>query len=219
MIKAFNASISDRDCSTVVLYSPFFASVYFGKPGDLSWESLRLKFCPNSVLSFNDQWYFTDYKNVLQKFEPDLKSVKPLTPLKIQDGGQHDKYYLVKYNSQMFLLHMKVPINETFDIFRVDLEANRLIRINNIRDLAFFVGCRGRFLVLSSKDLPSIKHNSIYFCTGELTSPIGVYDLADRENKSFSTGSVHDGVKRIGSSIRPFTLVDHLAAYGSPLCW
>lgn len=228
MIKGFNISISGGDCPTAVLFSLFWQAVYFAKPGDLSWKSITLKHFPNSFLFFNDKWYFTDYQNGIHIFEPDLKSVKLRIPKKIPDsGGLNNTYYLLEYNSDIFLINRnwgdKRPIEHTdykFNIFRVNLEANQLILIDNIGDLTLLVGFKGRNLVLSSKDLPSIKGNSIYFLTGVLANPIAEYNLDDRQIKSIAIGTVlHDGQKRIGPSIRPFTLFHHLAAYGSTLLW
>ncbi|KAK3133580.1 hypothetical protein QOZ80_6AG0538280 [Eleusine coracana subsp. coracana] len=99
-----------------------------------------------------------------------------------------------------------------FAFFRADVRRRELVPVDGLGDRALFLS-KHRCLCVSTKDLPSISRNSVYFTLANY-DPVVLHSLSSQTFECTSTPSlIHDFKKRIRPSVRPFTLVDHLLTY------
>lgn len=85
--------------------------------------------------------------------------------------------------------------------------------MTSLGDRALFIS-RDRCLSVSSRDLPSISANCVYFAKPS-EDPVKVYSLDNGLFESTVTRSQSQDIRNgvLPTSVRPFTLIDHLATY------
>jgi hypothetical protein len=82
---------------------------------------------------------------------------------------------------------------------------------------ALFLNKNGCIYV-SARDLPSLSSNSIYFSVD--LHPVLMHSLTTCRTEELSREcQVHNGLKRIRPSVRPFTIADHLLTFCHPHEW
>ncbi|KAF8717562.1 hypothetical protein HU200_025772 [Digitaria exilis] len=140
----------------------------------------------------------------------------------------HCHYYLVESGSHMLLVfqHGNVKREGTepwqrfaFAIFRVDISDRwRLFPVTSLCNQALFL-LEDRCLSVSAKELPSVSSNSVYFSV-PLPDHVIMHSLKDQSfERPTMFCQVHNMKERIRSSVRPFTICDHLLTYCSHLEW
>ncbi|CAM0951306.1 unnamed protein product [Alopecurus aequalis] len=196
----------------VVTWFPGKRAVLFAKPGDAAWDAVILDLELQSVLAFRGRLYATTKTstNILQVYPRTTNNTFPLdTPIPDVLGEPFScHYFLVESDGRMLLAvrhHDNTQrMHAVFKIFEVDLDRRRLEPVSGIGDRSLILGS-DRCLSVSVRDLPSIRENSIYY-----SSTHGV--------ELFSLGGHHEWLPSL-SSVRPFTIVNHLITYCNHLEW
>lgn len=105
----------------------------------------------------------------------------------------------------------------TFTIYAVDLSHGKLIPVRSLGDRTLFLGS-DRCLLVSARDLPSLSGNSIYFSL-PLDSVV-MHSLRTGLSERLAVFcQVHNRKDMIRTSVRPFTIADHLRMYCNPREW
>ncbi|KAM0908640.1 hypothetical protein ACQ4PT_015335 [Festuca glaucescens] len=132
------------------------------------------------------------------------------------------KIFMVESGGQM-LLAVYPPGHSGFRLYEVHLRlrnstgTGELIRVDSLGDRALFLGT-DRCLSVSTRGLPSLRGNSIYFSL--VGSPVVLHPLGTESSEDLAKHcQIHNMVDRIRPSVRPFTIVDHLFTYCHPRQW
>uniref|UniRef100_A0A8I6YGP1 KIB1-4 beta-propeller domain-containing protein n=2 Tax=Hordeum vulgare subsp. vulgare TaxID=112509 RepID=A0A8I6YGP1_HORVV len=200
----------------VVAWFPREKAMLWAKPGDASWNAIYLDVVLQSVLAYRGRLYATtrDSANILQVY-PQSNIFPVDTPIPDELGPPSEcRSFLVESNGRMLLAvrYYDAPPNRTHTavrIFDVDLDRRQLAPVSNIGDRALFLG-QDRCLSVSSKHLPSIRANSVYYSSSE--SPVMLYSLSSDcpDDHECSWASCR---------ARPFAIADHLITYCNHLEW
>uniref|UniRef100_A0ACD5XXP1 Uncharacterized protein n=1 Tax=Avena sativa TaxID=4498 RepID=A0ACD5XXP1_AVESA len=190
-----NATVCIANSSSieVVIWFPNMPVVICAQPGSKCWTIIRTRIQFSNTLPFNGGLYgVTRVGRQLVRVYPHDQYSNPVVVEVPKELGHPNSchYFLVESMGTMLVavLHRAVeriddPINCT--LFRVDLPRRELTRVTSLGDLALFIS-RDRSLSVSSRDLPSISRNSIYFARpGE--DPVEVYSLNDGSFESTVT--------------------------------
>ncbi|KAJ4793023.1 ascorbic acid mannose pathway regulator 1 [Rhynchospora pubera] len=237
---AMSYSDGTDDDPTVVLSWDFgrylFGRRFFwAKLGDQTWMDQTLmfksenglpdfKYNPRVHLFFQGSFYITNVFGRVYSLSLDGNLLCELVFPDRQPGwdDQLSKSYLVECDSSVLVVLSYCATGQTgppIEVYKADLDNNRLVLIESIGDYALFVGHK-RMLSVSAKGFPSLRGNSIYMCTGQLNDPVIIYDLESHQCEPISGQTViHNGDMQLRPSVRPFTLPDHLVTYCSHPQW
>ncbi|KAJ4793024.1 F-box protein (DUF295) [Rhynchospora pubera] len=232
----FGAAMSYSDGTdedpTIVLSWEFGRRLLRAKPGDQTWmfksenDLPGFKHNPRLGLFFQGSFYITNMSGQVCSISLDCNLLCELVFPDRQPGwdDQLCRSYLVECDSTILLVLEYYFVGRsgpspTIEVYKADLDNNRLVLIESIGDYALFLGLN-RVLSVSDKDLPSIRGNSIYMCNGNLNDPVIIYDLKCHQCEPISGQTViHNREMQLRPSVRPFTLPDHLITYCShPQC-
>uniref|UniRef100_A0ACD5WJK8 Uncharacterized protein n=1 Tax=Avena sativa TaxID=4498 RepID=A0ACD5WJK8_AVESA len=231
MNAAVCTSVSSTTSITVVAWFPWTPVVVSADAGHLSWEVIHNSMDLLNTLPFQGRLYgfLKLSRQIVQVYPPQpLGAVVAHVPQKF-GSPYFCNYYLVESDGHMLLVvkssnAVGSDVEEwqryTFAIFKVDVSLGRwkLFRMSSLGNRALFI-CKDRCLSVSAKDLPSISSNSLYLSI-PLPDPVVLHNLS---NQSFERPTtlcqVHNAKERIRSSVRPFTLADHLLTYCNHREW
>ncbi|KAJ1698950.1 hypothetical protein LUZ63_007462 [Rhynchospora breviuscula] len=199
--------------------------VLWAKPGDHKWE-FKIDYAGfrYNPLFFESKFYATDRSGRVWSMSLycDLLSELVCPDWQPDWDNQVFRSYLVECDSTVLLVRkytVSRPSGALIELYKIDLDNNGLVLVEGIGDHALFLGPT-RTLSVSSKDFPSIRGNSIYLGTDLLNDPVVIYDLKTHQCEPISGQTViHNKVRRLRPSVRPFTLPDHLITYCSHLQW
>uniref|UniRef100_A0ACD5XUF9 Uncharacterized protein n=1 Tax=Avena sativa TaxID=4498 RepID=A0ACD5XUF9_AVESA len=205
----------------VVIWFPNMRVVICSQPGSKGWKIIHTRIQFSNTLPFEGGLYgVTRVGRQLVRVYPRDSDANPVVAQVPKELGHPNSchYFLVESMGAMSVavLHRAIeriddPINCT--LFSVDLPRRELTRVTSLGDRALFIS-RDRCLSVSSRDLPSISGNSVYFARpGE--DPVEVYSLDDGSFESTVTIRQSQDIRKgvLPTSVRPFTLADHLATY------
>ncbi|KAF7102591.1 hypothetical protein CFC21_103699 [Triticum aestivum] len=227
MNAAVCSSVSSTTSIAVVAWFPWSSVVLSADAGHPSWEVIQTNMYLSNTLPFQGQLYgFLQSSRQIVQVYPPKPPTGPVVAHVPQKFGNplFCKYYLVESDGDMLLV-VKSPkfvhpdVEEwrryIIAIFKVNISIvghRELIPVTSLGDRALFVSL-DRCLSVSSKNLPSISSNSIYL-TVSLPDPVVVHCLSSRSfERPTALCQVHDGKEMICTSVRPFTLADHLLTY------
>ncbi|CAN6285572.1 unnamed protein product [Urochloa humidicola] len=228
------AAVCDAPAATtiaVVVWYPWTPWVLSAVPFGPGWEVIHRDMELGNTLPFQGRLYgvLRLTSKIVQVYPPNPPgAVVAHAPEKF--GRPCDcRYYLVESGRHMLLVvqHENVKRQGTepwqsfvFAIFRVDIsDPWRLFPAISLGNQALFLH-KDRCLSISAKDLPSIRRNSVYFSVW-LPDHVILHSLSDRSFERPATlCRVHNMKERIRpSSVRPFTIADHLLTYCSHREW
>lgn len=207
----------------VVVWFPNMPLLICAQPGDKGWKIIHTDIQFSNTLPFNGGLYGVTRvgRQLLQVYPvPHDPHANPVVAEVPKELGHPEGclYYLVESMGAMLVavlhrvvIHTFGPVTST--LFRVDLHRRELVRVTSLGDRALFIS-RDRCLSVSSRDLPSISGNCVYFAKPS-EDPVKVYSLDDGLFESTVTRSQSQDLRNgvLPTSVRPFTLVDHLATY------
>ncbi|KAJ3699446.1 hypothetical protein LUZ61_003151 [Rhynchospora tenuis] len=199
--------------------------VLWAKPGDHTWvvKTGYVGFRYNPLF-FEDKFYATEMSGRVWSMSLCCNQLCELVCPDWQPDWDNRvrRSYLVECDSMVLLVRkytVSRPSGALIEVYKVDLDNNRLVLVESISDHALFLGPT-RTLSVSAKDFPSIRGNSIYLGTDLLNDPVVIYDLKSHQCEPISGQTViHNKARRLRPSVRPFTLPDHLITYCSHLQW
>ncbi|KAJ4793025.1 F-box protein (DUF295) [Rhynchospora pubera] len=199
--------------------------VLWAKPGDHKWEKkVGYEGFRYNPLFIEGKFYATHRSGRVWSMSLccDLLSELVCPDWQPDWNNEVRRSYLVECDSTVLLVRkyaVSRPSGALIELYKIDLDNNRLVLVESIGDHALFLGPT-RTLSVSSKDFPSIRGNSIYLGTDLLNDPVVIYDLKSHQCEPISGQAViHNTVRRLRQSVRPFTLPDHLITYCSHLQW
>lgn len=209
----------DAPCPTLIFYL-LFKNIYFAKPGDRRWKHKQCEFThPMAKTFFDGEIYYINKKNTICTAEPERKLATSLVPL--QYNPCIPPSILVKFDSDLLLVRQTGKLKpENFEVFRVDLESNILVKLDNLGEYALFIGVNRQTVIVPSKNFPSIKGNSIYcflsagrFIYSSKEMPSAQTAIYSLKNESFELlSNFHHG-----DLLHPGTFADYLFKYCSML--
>lgn len=206
----------------VVIWFPNMPVVICAQPGNKGWKIIHTRIQFSNTLPFNGGLYGVTRagRQLVRVYPRDDPLASPVVAQVPKELGHPERciYFLVESMGAMLVvvLHRAaghVDDSLTCTIFRVDLPRQELTRVTSLGDRALFIS-RDRCLSVSSRDLPCIGSNSIYLAMpGE--HPVSVYSLDDGSMESTVTVHQSQDIRKgvLPTSVRPFTLADHLATY------
>uniref|UniRef100_A0A8R7UHK0 KIB1-4 beta-propeller domain-containing protein n=1 Tax=Triticum urartu TaxID=4572 RepID=A0A8R7UHK0_TRIUA len=220
-----NATVCVASPSSIAVVIWFLNTplVICAQPGDKGWKIIHTDIQLSNTLPFDGGLYGVTRvgRQLLQVYpvpdDPHTNAVVAEVPKELGDP-ESCLYYLMESMGAMHVDVLHRVVRDTFGpvtstIFRVDLRRRELVRVTSLGDRALFIS-RDRCLSVLSRDLPSISGNSVYFARpGE--DPVEVYPLCDGSFESTVTASQSSDIRNgvLPTSVRPFTLADHLATY------
>ncbi|KAL6846794.1 hypothetical protein ACP4OV_024242 [Aristida adscensionis] len=219
-----NAAVCASDGSpgasiAVVIWFPDMPVVICADSGGKSWSIRHTRIQFTNTLPFDGRLYgVTRVGRQLVQVFPKRNGAGPVVAEVPSDLGKplNCRYYLVESMGAMLLAVLHKVSGDSFDafaLFKVDLCAEKLTPVRSLGDRALFLN-DDRCISVSSKDLPSIGSNSIYFAMPNACKPAMVHSLDDGSFQSMSNLCLkHDKSAAPRTSVRPYTLADHLLTY------
>lgn len=217
-MSAFVCDVPEASSIAVVAHFPGTAAVLCSQPGHQGWEVIHHGLELANILPFQGRLYATLRtgscipKRVVMVYPPDTSF---MTHHELHSSCD----FLVECCGRMLLVQQHITLqrrvkfwqNFAFKIFEVDLSLRKLIPVKCLGNWALFLNT-DRCLSVSAKDLPSIRGNSVYFSLP--LYPAVLHSLASGVSEELSAScQIHDTLKRIRPSVRPFTLAHHLLTY------
>jgi hypothetical protein len=210
----------------VAVWFPSKTVVLAAEPDDTDWKVIYRGTCFLTMLPFQGKVYAILWgsRSILQLYPPSLEvEGSPVVVAHIPDDiNLNFKIFMVESGGQM-LLAVYPPGHSGFRLYEVHLRlrnstgTGELIRVDSLGDRALFLGT-DRCLSVSTRGLPSLRGNSIYFSI--VGSPVVLHPLGTESSEDLAKHcQIHNMVDRIRPSVRPFTIVDHLFTYCHPRQW
>ncbi|XBI96537.1 hypothetical protein VPH35_032807 [Triticum aestivum] len=229
---------SRTSAMAVVVWFPWRCVVVAAEAGSSQWEVLHRMPVRNTLL-FRGRLYATRLcsDEIVQLYPPrqaPLDNVIARLPIAKLFWRFVDTVHLVESAGQMLLIVRRVVTQESpsepqllaFTIYSVDFGDNNgghpeLTRVTSLGDRALFLTMYDGCLSVSARDLPSLGSNSIYFSTRFFSVQVGSLAAGHwcRSEELAAQCQIHDGEKRIRSSVRPFTIANHLLTFCHPNKW
>lgn len=229
-------SANSANSIAVVVWFPWTRVVLAVESANSYWKVLHRGPFVRSMLPFKGKLYanFSASRDIVQLYPPRQMRLEDshLVVARIPDifgDNIFCRFFLVESGGIMLLVVMYPPSHGRnvdwsrhvgFRLYAVHLHSSsigNLIPVSCLGDHALFLNM-DRCLSVSTRDLPSLRSNSIYFSLSD--SPVAVHSLRTGLSEQLSDlCQIHDMVDKIRPSVRPFTIIDHLFTYCHPREW
>ncbi|KAM0925587.1 hypothetical protein ACQ4PT_004113 [Festuca glaucescens] len=140
---------------------------------DMDWDTIV------SALSFANRFYRTTRKG-MKAVDVEATGQQPQLAVAVEEGGGTHENYLVDNDGELIRVRrtpgLKMP---RYEAHRVDVDAGKMVPIDDMRGRAVFVCDGGRSVSVRAGLSPSVKADTVYrcSCSGDERPTIAAYHL------------------------------------------
>ncbi|XP_077248324.1 F-box protein SKIP23-like [Tasmannia lanceolata] len=193
--------ISTQDYIVVTIVT-YMAKLSYYKPGDEKWTTINNEwFKYEDAIYFKDKFYAITNSNAVVTCDFASSDFPKFSVITHPHINSAEKRYLVESSARLLKVLRYLELNEDedenvdwyrtemFEVFELDEEAGRWIKIESLGDQMLFLGYGNSFSV-SGYDFPQCEGNCIYFTDDFDEVPRcgldnGVFNMEDKSLKPF----------------------------------